>query len=81
MADTIQGNNFLDDVALAYRVNPSADGNAEASAAAKTTAETLYSDTTNSVVAKVLINTGTYLKVKFQQLVNWTVQESKRSTR
>lgn len=65
MADINQANNFLDDVALAYRVNPSADSTAETSAANKVSQATLYSDAGNGIVAKILISAGTYLKVKF----------------
>ncbi len=65
MADINQPNNFLDDVAIAYRVNPVVDGSAEESAANKTTAEALYSDSGNSIVAKIITKTGTYLHLKW----------------
>lgn len=64
MADTNTENYFLDDVAIADRVNV-AGSDVEASSAAKSTAETLYSDSGNGIVAKVLIFAGTYLKVKW----------------
>lgn len=66
MADTNTPNYFLDDIAIAQRVNSgTGDINAEQSAAAKTALETLYSYTGGNIVAKVIIATGTYLKVKF----------------
>lgn len=67
MADINQSNNFLDDVAIANRVNstPGSGIDVEDSAANKTAKATLFSDSGNSVIAKILVDTGTYLKVKF----------------
>lgn len=67
MANINQTNNFLGDVALSLRVNPVVDGSAEQSNTAKTALETLFGNTTLGITARVIIATGTYLKVKFYQ--------------
>lgn len=58
-------NEYYDNgVAIANRVNVSGSS-AEKSASQKTALETLYSDSNNGIVAKVITATGNYLKIKF----------------